>query len=51
LYNGTIKVFGRGQSSRSGRAVLGDGLGALRNGVLGEFSGEEESHGSLDLSG
>ena len=36
---------------RSGRAVLGDGLGALRDGVLGELSGEEEADGSLDLSG
>jgi len=30
---------------------LGHGLGALRHGVLGEFSGEEESHGGLDLAG
>merc|ERR1719356_1303257 len=31
--------------------VLGDGLGSLRDGVLGKLSGEEESDGSLDLSG
>ena len=30
---------------------LGDGLGSLDNGVLGEFSWEEESDGSLDFSG
>jgi hypothetical protein len=34
-----------------GRRVLGDGLGTLRDGVLGEFSGKDESDGSLDLSG
>ena len=32
-------------------AVLGDGLGALGDGVLGELTGEEELNGSLDLSG
>ena len=30
---------------------LGDGLGALRDGVLGELTGEDESDGGLDLSG
>ena len=35
----------------SGRAVLGDSLGALRDGVLGEFTGEEEADSGLDLSG
>ena len=30
---------------------LGDGLGALRDSVLGELAGEDESDGSLDLSG
>ena len=34
----------------SGR-VLGDGLGTLRDGVLGELTGEEELDGGLDLSG
>ena len=37
--------------SRSSGGVLGDGLGALRDGVLSELTGEEEAHGSLDLSG
>jgi hypothetical protein len=32
------------------RAVLGDGLGALRDGVLGQLTGEDESDGCLDLS-
>ena len=36
---------------RSSRAVLGDGLGALGDGVLGELSGEEEADSGLDLSG
>ena len=31
--------------------VLGDGLGALGDGVLGELTGEEESDGGLDLTG
>ena len=43
-----------GRSSSEGRllgtSVLGDGLGALRDGVLGELSGEEEADGSLDLA-
>merc|ERR1719486_1765123 len=38
-------------SQRSGGGVLGDGLGSLRDGVLGELSWEEESDGGLDLSG
>ena len=34
-----------------GRAgELGDGLGALGDGVLGELSGEDETDGRLDLS-
>ena len=36
--------------TRSGR-VLGDGLGALSDGVAGELTGEEETHGGLDLAG
>ena len=38
------------KSSRSG-AELGDSLGALGDGVLGELTGEEEADGSLDLAG
>ena len=34
-----------------GAGVLGDGLGALRDGVLGQFTGEEEPDGGLDLPG
>ena len=34
-----------------GAGVLGDGLGALRDGVLSQLSGEEEPHRSLDLPG
>ncbi len=34
-----------------GGGVLGDGLGAFRDGVLGQLSGEEETDGGLDLSG
>jgi hypothetical protein len=35
----------------SSSGVLGDGLGALGDGVFGELTGEEESDGSLDLAG
>ena len=31
--------------------VLGDGLGALRDGVLGELTRKEKANGSLDLPG
>ena len=32
-----------------GAGVLGDGLGTFRNGVFGQFTGEEEPDGCLDL--
>jgi hypothetical protein len=41
----------RWRSDLLGAGVLGDSLGALRDGVLGELSGEEEPDGSLDLPG
>ena len=34
-----------------GGGVLGDGLGALTDSVLGQLSGKEQPHGSLDLAG
>ena len=34
-----------------GAGVLGDGLSALRHGVLGELTGEEEPDSGLDLAG
>ena len=34
-----------------GAGVLGDGLGALRDGVLGQLTGEEEPDSGLDLPG
>jgi len=37
----------RGASERG--VELSDGLGALRDGVLGELTGEDETDGSLDL--
>lgn len=30
--------------------VLGDGLGALRHGVLGQLSGQQQAHGRLDFA-
>ena len=34
-----------------GARVLGDGLGSLRDGVLSQFSGEEEPDRGLNLPG
>ncbi|XP_046496952.1 uncharacterized protein LOC124227097 [Equus quagga] len=34
-----------------GAGVLGDGLGALRHGVLGQLPGQQQAHGRLDLPG
>ena len=34
-----------------GAGVLGDGLGAFTDGVLGQLTGEEQTDGCLDLSG
>ena len=34
-----------------GAGILGDGLGAFRDGVFGQFSGEEEPDSGLDLPG
>ena len=33
-----------------GAGVLGHGLGSLRHGVLGQFTGQEQTDGGLDLS-
>ena len=41
----------RGASLSTGRGVLGDRLGSLRNGVSGQFSRKKEAHGSLDFTG
>jgi len=39
---GRLPLFGAG--------VLGDGLGAFADGVLGQFAGQQKSDGRLDLS-
>jgi len=33
-----------------GRGVLGDGLGALGDGVFGQLTGQDQSNGGLDLA-
>ena len=33
-----------------GRRVFGDGLGTFGDGVLGKFSGQQQTNGGLDLS-
>ena len=40
-----------GRRSLLGALVLGDGLGALGDGVLGELTREDQTHGGLDLAG
>ena len=40
-----------GEYSLLGAGVLGDGLGSLRNGVLGKLTGQEEPDSGLDLPG
>ena len=40
-----------GQADLLGAGVLGDGLGSLRDGVLGQLSGQEEPDSGLDLPG
>lgn len=32
-----------------GRRVLGDGFGTLTNSVFGQFTGQQETYGSLDF--
>jgi len=43
--------MGRARTPNRGGVVLGDGLGTLRNGMLGELTRENEPHSSLDFSG
>ena len=42
---------GWGYPNLLGAGVLGDGLGSLRDGVLGQLSGQEETDSGLDLPG
>ena len=44
-------MFGKDSKSLLRAGVLGDGLGSLRDGVFGQFSGEEETDSSLDFPG
>ena len=46
-----LYIYHRNKQCSVGGAVLGDGLGSLGDGVLGEFSWKEESDSGLDLSG
>jgi len=41
---------GKRVNSLLGAGVLGDSFGALAHGVLGQFTGEKETHGGLDFS-
>ena len=41
----------RSEAGDLGGGELGDGLGALGDGVLGELTGEDEADGGLDLTG
>ena len=47
------RLFGvaSGCPRRLSTGELGDSLGALRHGVLGQLAGQNEAHGGLDLPG
>ncbi|KAG7218946.1 hypothetical protein INR49_019393 [Caranx melampygus] len=47
----TVTAMDVMRGSLLGAGVLGDGLGALRDGVLGQLSGQQEADGGLDLPG
>ena len=40
----------RSRRNLLGAGVLGDGLGAFRDGVFGQFTGQKETYGGLDLA-
>ena len=44
-------VVMKGRNNLLGAGILGDGLGSLGDGVLSQFSGQEEPDSSLDLPG
>ena len=44
-------IDGMSHDTLLGAGVLGDGLGALGHGVLGELPGQHQAHGGLDLPG
>ena len=46
----TVVVFVVDRSSLLGAGVLGDSLGSLRHGVLGQLTGQKQTDGGLDLS-
>ena len=39
----------RGEGYLAGTVILGNGLGSLRHGMLGQFTGEDQSDSGLDL--
>lgn len=43
-------MYRKNTNSLFGAGVFGDGLGSLRDGVLGQFTGEKKSDGGLDLA-
>jgi len=45
-----VVVFGKQTGRLLGAGVLGDSLGSLRHGVLGQLSGQKQTNSSLDLS-
>ena len=47
----TVLLSANCKSNLLGAGVFGDGLGAFRDGVFGQFSGEEEPDGGLDFPG
>ena len=47
----TVLLSANCKSNLLGAGVLGNSLGSFRDGVFGQFSGEEEPDGGLDLPG
>ena len=47
----SVVYFSMQKGNLLGAGVLGDSLGAFRDGVFGQFTGEEEPNSSLDLPG
>ena len=48
-YNGLSEALSC-STRKAARSVFGDGFGAFRDGVLGQFTGENEADGGLDFA-
>ncbi len=46
-----VHIYDRSRGCLFGGLVLGDGLGAFRDGVLGQFTGKDQTNGGLNFAG